>query len=200
MQRQALKIGGDSFAEQLNKLGFGESLPFEINMTASQVSNDGSLSDNILLADTGYGQGELLVNPLHLACIYTAFVNQGNIIKPYLIEEDNAQGETWMSQAFPSDVANTVKSALISAVNDPNATGYGAHRDDMTLAGKTGTAEIKDSKEDTDGTELGWFSVFTADEDAENPVLIVSMVEDVKEIGGSSYVVNKVKAVLDNYL
>ena len=33
--------------------------------------------------------------------------------------------------------------------------GYAAHRDDILLAGKTGTAEIKASKEDTSGTELG---------------------------------------------
>lgn len=198
--KAALKIGGDTFAQQLTRIGFGESLPFEIGMTASQVSNDGSLSKDILTADTGYGQGELLVNPLHLAAIYTAFSNHGDMVKPYLLYDENAQKQTWISQAFPADVTQTVREGLISAVNDPNATGYGAHREDITLAGKTGTAEIKASKEDTSGTELGWFSVFTADQDAENPLLIVSMVEDVKDIGGSSYVVNKVKTILDNFL
>lgn len=198
--KAALKIGGNTLAQQLTRIGFGESLPFEIGMTASQVSNDGSLSKDILTADTGYGQGELLVNPLHLAAIYTAFSNQGDMVKPSLIYDENAQKQTWISQAFPADVTQTVREGLISAVNDPNATGYGAHRDDITLAGKTGTAEIKASKEDTSGTELGWFSVFTADRDAENPLLIVSMVEDVKDIGGSSYVVNKVKTILDNFL
>lgn len=198
--KAALKIGGNTLAQQLTRIGFGESLPFEIGMTASQVSNDGSLSKVILTADTGYGQGELLVNPLHLAAIYTAFSNQGDMVKPSLIYDENAQKQTWISQAFPADVTQTVREGLISAVNDPNATGYSAHRDDITLAGKTGTAEIKASKEDTSGTELGWFSVFTADRDAENPLLIVSMVEDVKDIGGSSYVVNKVKTILDNFL
>ena len=67
----------------------------------------------------------------------------------------------------------------------------------MTLAGKTGTAEIKASKEDTSGTELGWFAVLTADSSVERPILLVSMVEDVKGRGGSGYVVNKVDEVLD---
>lgn len=44
-------------------------------------------------------------------------------------------------------------------VNDSNGTGYAAHRDDILLAGKTGTAEIKASKDDTSGTELGWFAI-----------------------------------------
>ena len=62
-------------------------------------------------------------------------------------------------------------------MNDSNGTGYVAHRDDILLAGKTGTAEIKASKDDTSGTELGWFAIFTA-EDTECPILIISMVEE----------------------
>ncbi len=76
-------------------------------------------------------------------------------------------------------------------VNDSHGTGYAAHRDDIVLAGKTGTAEIKASKDDTSGTELGWFAVFTAEETVERPILIISMVEDVKGRGGSGYVVKK---------
>lgn len=41
----------------------------------------------------------------------------------------------------------------------------------LTLAGKTGTVEIKSSKDDKDGTELGWLNVLAADEDDENPLL-----------------------------
>ena len=70
----------------------------------------------------------------------------------------------------------------------------------ITLAGKTGTAEIKLSKEDATGTELGWMAVFTTDPNIENPILLISMVEDVKNIGGSGYVVQKDKRVLDQYL
>ncbi|HKM33819.1 MAG TPA: penicillin-binding transpeptidase domain-containing protein, partial [Lachnospiraceae bacterium] len=74
-----------------------------------------------------------------------------------------------------------------------------AHRDDIVLAGKTGTAEIKESKDDTSGTELGWFAIFTADQTVERPILIVSMVEDVKDRGGSGYVVEKDRPVLEEW-
>lgn len=69
---------------------------------------------------------------------------------------------------------------LYGVVNDSEGTGYGAHREDMTLAGKTGTAELKVTQEDTSGTEIGWFSVFTTDRNAASPILLISMVEDVK--------------------
>ena len=83
--------------------------------------------------------------------------------------------------------------------NDSHGTGYAIHRKDMILAGKTGTAEIKESQSDTTGTELGWFAVMTPDKKNKKPILIVSMVEDVKGIGGSGYVVKKDKAVLNKW-
>ena len=45
----------------------------------------------------GYGQGELLVNPIHLASIYSAFVNEGNMILPVLQMEEGQQAEYWLS-------------------------------------------------------------------------------------------------------
>ena len=84
-------------------------------------------------------------------------------------------------------------------ISDPNGTGYAAHREDVVLAGKTGTAEIKASKEDTSGTELGWFSVYTAEKTARHPILLISMAEDVKGRGGSGYVVEKDRVVLEEW-
>ena len=84
-------------------------------------------------------------------------------------------------------------------ISEVEGTGYDAYREDVVLAGKTGTAEIKASTEDTSGTELGWFCVFTAEKTEEKPVLLISMTEDVKERGGSGYVVEKSKAVLENW-
>ena len=85
-------------------------------------------------------------------------------------------------------------------VNDPHGTAYDAHRSDITLAGKTGTAEIKQSKDDKKGTELGWFNVMTTDKNMKKPILLVTMVEDVKGRGGSSYVVNNSSKILKDYL
>ncbi len=198
--KAALKIGADTLMHSLDELEFNQEIPFDIVMSKSQYSNEGKIESEIQLADSGYGQGQILVNPLHLASIYTSFANNGDVIKPYLRYQEDAQGEVWISQAFDPDIAAQVTEGMRGVVNDPNGTGYAAHRDDIALAGKTGTAEIKDSVEDTEGTEIGWFAVFTEDPEAEKPVLIVSMVENVKGLGGSGYVVNKDKAVLDGYL
>lgn len=230
--KAALRIGADVLERELDAMGFGEQMPFEIVMPPSQYSNTEQIESEIQLADSGYGQGQILVNPLHLAGLYTAFCNGGNAVKPWLVYENEVGGadvdrgneagpgadayayggigtsseetggagaEIWLPQIFSAETAAQVLEGMKKVVNNPEGTGFAACREDVVLAGKTGTAEIKASVEDTDGTEIGWFAVFTAERDAENPLLIVSMVENVKEIGGSGYVVNKDKNVLEAY-
>lgn len=197
--KAALKIGAKDLTAALDWLGFNQKMPFEITLKESQYSNTDKIESEVQLADSGYGQGQVLVNPVHLASLYTSFVNDGNVIKPYLLYDEEAKKEIWIKNAFPEKAAGQILEGLKKVVNDPHGTGYFAHREDMVLAGKTGTAEIKASKADNSGTELGWFAAFTTKPDIENPILIVSVAEDVKEIGGSGYVVRKVKNILDLY-
>ena len=197
--KAALKIGSEEMESSLTGLGFNEELPFEIKMAESQYSNSEGIETEIQLADSGYGQGQVLVNPLHMACIYSAFCNEGNVIKPYLVYQNEATAEYWIPGAFSNETASRVLEGTKKVVNDSNGTGYAAHRDDILLAGKTGTAEIKASKDDTSGTELGWFAIFTAEDTVERPILIISMVEDVKGRGGSGYVVKKDSLVLEEW-
>ncbi len=184
---------------ELSGIGFHEELPFEIKMAESTFSNTEHIESEIQLADSGYGQGQILMNPLHMACIYSSFCNNGDMIKPYLLYRDEGKTEYWISDAFSKKASKQVLDGIKKVVNDPHGTGYAIHRRDVVLAGKTGTAEIKESKEDTSGTELGWFSVLTPDRNVKKPILIVSMVEDVKERGGSGYVIGKDKQVLDQW-
>lgn len=195
--KAALKIGGDRFAEALKKMGFGETLPFELDMTASQISDSGAFDSEAQLAASGFGQGQVLVNPLHMASIYSAFVNDGSMVKPYIEYKDNAQAEYWKTQILTKEVSNTIRNDLIQVVESPAGTGHEAQIDGLSIAGKTGTAEIKTSQEDTSGTELGWFNAFTADPSSAQQLMVISMVEDVKDRGGSHYVVPKVKTVFE---
>ena len=196
--KAALNIGADNLTKALKQLGFGADLPFEITMTRSQYSNTEEIQSEVQLADSGYGQGQILINPVHLAALYTAFLNQDDVLTPYLLYKEEPGTSVWLPQAFSTEAVQTVAEGMEQVINDPNGTGYGVHREDIRLAGKTGTAEIKASVEDTTGTELGWLAVYTAQE-TENPLLLVTMVEDVKDRGGSGYVTDKIRAVLDTY-
>lgn len=190
--KTALKIGADSLVKQLDKLGFRQDIPFDIGMTSSQYSNSETIESDIQLADSGYGQGQILVNPLHLACMYSAFFNEGNMIAPYLEYEEGKAASYWAEGVFTPEAAETIYEDLKEVVSNPNGTGYAASKvTGATLVGKTGTAEIKASQEDENGTELGWFAVYNTGVSDKDTVLMLNMVEDVKGRGGSGYVVNK---------
>ena len=72
-----------------------------------------------------------------MACIYSAFCNEGNIIKPYLIYQKDMKVEYWITEAFSEETASQVMEGTKKVVNDSNGTGYAARRDDIVLAGKT---------------------------------------------------------------
>lgn len=197
--KTALRLGSDTLTQNLDNLGFNEQLPFPIVMAASTYSDTDTIESEIQLADTGYGHGELLVNPLHIACIYTAFLNRGNMLIPRLLYEDVSSPEIWKENVFTEEAAATVADDISQVVQNPAGTAYSGHIDGLSLAGKTGTAELKASQDDTTGTEMGWFAVFTTDKGKEDSLLIVSMTEDVKERGGSSYTVGKDREVLKEW-
>lgn len=198
--KAALKIGYDDFMSGLDKLGFNQEIPFDISVTKSQYSNTERIETEVQLADSGYGQGEMLVNPIHLASLYTMFANHGNVIKPYLQYKAEPKSEVWLPGACSPEIADRIQTALGKVISSEHGTGHAAYRNDIELAGKTGTAEIKASKDDRTGTELGWFAVYTTDPNLETPILLVSMTEDVKDRGGSGYVVRKDKAILNSYI
>ncbi len=197
--KAALKIGKDTLKDQFDNLLFGKNLDFTFGLTASSYGNEGFTSE-IQLADSGYGQGEMMVNPVHMATIYTAFSNKGNMLKPYLIKQKGSKKQVLKEHVFSNDAVKTVNDAMKQVISNPNGTGHATQIDGIDLKGKTGTAEIKQSQTDTKGTELGWFVTIMPKTEYKESLELVSMTEDVKKRGGSGYVVNKTKKILEEYL
>ena len=194
--KAACAMGTDGFTKGLASLGFGEELPFEFTATTSSFGSDGKIASETELADSGYGQGKVLVNPIHLSVIYSALVNGGDMVKPCLLDSESAS--YWKEGVFTKEAADTVLADLYQEVEDSDGTAHSAQRDAFRMAGKTGTAELKTSREDTEGQELGWFVGICA-ENTEKPLLITMMIEDVKGRGGSHYVIPKVMKGFDEY-
>ena len=193
--RSALNTGKDNLFKYYKNLKIGEKIPFELTLNRSQYINKNQKVSDQLIADSGYGQGQILMNPLQLASIYSAFVNNGSIYQPHIVQ---GKTRTWIKNVFSKETSQTIKEDLINVIADEKGTGHAIYHDSIALAGKTGTAEIKQSQSDTTGTELGWFTVMTTD--SKQPLLITTMVEDVKDRGGSGYVVEHTKTSLDLYL
>ena len=126
-----------------------------------------------------------------MASIYSAFAKEGNMLKPYLEIRENEEIEYLVEGAFTEEAANIIKEDLIQVVEKGTATDMKVPG--RIIAGKTGTAELKVSK-DAEADILGWFNCFTADSDGKQ-LLIVSMVENARDLGGSHYLISKIKTL-----
>ena len=183
-------------ATYLNNLGFNETLDFATSLKKSQYLNDGAEFTDVKLANTGYGQGNVLVNPIHMASIYSAFVNNGSMIKPYL-EYRNGERQVLKENVFKEDAVLILKNALSKVIESPNGTANDAKIAGLDMIGKTGTAELKKTKDDTESGTLGWFNCITLNR-KEGNLIIVGMVENTQNntSGGSHYIISKIKQVL----
>ena len=193
----ALKIGSENLINGIKGFGIGEELTFEYPITNSSISNNGNLDSEILLADTGYGQGELMVTPLNMALAYSALANDGNIMNPRLVLTSDSSATIWKESAIKSEYLPTLIEDFSAMVNDADGSAHLAQIDGFNIAAKTGTAEIKASQDDTTGTENGWF---IAVDTTSSKLAIAMIVEDVKDRGGSSIPIPKVKAIMEEYL
>ncbi|MCY7661720.1 penicillin-binding transpeptidase domain-containing protein, partial [Bacillus safensis] len=131
--------------------GFGEDLHMPFTMKPAQVSNDGIQSD-ILLADSAYGQGELLMSPIEQVHAYSPFATGGKLVYPRVIQDEKTASP---KQIIKEGSANTVKDALTKVVTSPNGTAHSLQIEGADIAAKTGTAELKSKQGATDGTENG---------------------------------------------
>ena len=196
--KAALNIGKEEFIKGCNNFGIGEALSIGYPLAKSQVANDNKIKDNVALADSGYGQGQVLISPLHLALAYSAVVNNGNIMSPTLETfNEKITSKVWKTNAVSVGNLKFIKDGLTQVIENPAGTGHGAKIAGVALAGKTGTAELKKNADDKIAKENGWFICM----DTANPKIVVSMlIEDVKTRGGSHYVVPIVKEVMEYYL
>lgn len=186
--QQVLTLGRENFVEGLMQFGFGEDIPFYLNLTSSQISNTGKISSEGQLADTSFGQGEMLTNILHLASMYEVFLTDGVMYKPtLLLEEDDEQ--VWKEGLVSGENALLLRTSLRNVVVDGYA--QAANLPTIPLAGKTGTAELKATPEES-GPENGFFVTYNS----ENPAFILAMmIEGVEDNNGSGYVAEIVSNV-----
>ena len=196
--KAAINIGEKEFINGSNKFGIGEKLPIGYPIANSQVANGNKITNDAALADTGYGQGEVLMSPLQLALSYSAVVNDGNIMSPTLEAfNETVLSKVWKASVISKDNIKIIRDDLTAVIEDTNGTAHDVKIDGLALAGKTGTAELKKDDNDTTAKENGWFVCM----DTANSKIVVSMlIEDVKNKRGSHFVTPMVKGVMDYYL
>ena len=131
-----------------------------------------------------------------MASIYSSFYNMGSMVKPYLIYNEN-KVEYYKENIFNNETANEIKEDLIQVVENKEGTANDMKINGITIAGKTGTAELKKSNDDKESGTLGWFNCFSINKQDGQDLLIISMIENTQDNsqGGSHYLIKKIKTL-----
>jgi peptidoglycan glycosyltransferase len=122
-----------------------------------------------------FGQACMLVTPLQMALVAATIANGGATPKPTLIKEVQSPGGGVVTRLHPHTWKQAIKPETAAAISDmmvqvvQRGTGTAAQIPGVTVAGKTGTAELATGSNVYDA----WFIFFAP---AENPVVAGAVV------------------------
>lgn len=151
--QQALNMPNDDFQSGLENYGFGEEIDFPISLTPSRISQNGAFGSEGQLAGTASGQGQMKVNIVHLASLYSPLLTNGTLYKPTLLLDDEDQ-QIWNENLLSAENAEQLRIGLSDAGKELG----------IELAGKSGTANER-------GEQNDWFVGYSLI----SPDLIVAM-------------------------
>ena len=134
------------YREYVKKFGFLRevAIPFVPNSAGSMAWE--YASDKL---STGFGQG-ISINALQMAQAYTAILNDGKMVRPYVVERIvDANSNKIIKQYDTKQVATPIKKEtseymrkLMAKVVEQGGTGYSYALEDVQVIAKTGTGEI----------------------------------------------------------
>ncbi|NLM20609.1 MAG: penicillin-binding protein 2 [Peptococcaceae bacterium] len=182
-----VKTGDKSFLQAAAGFGFGQSIPFDIEIPRSSITRDDPLPDKLnlnLFAASTFGQGQVMVSPFHMALITAGVANKGKIMTPHLIDRVldsqqniiyNSKPEVWL-EALSVEEAEKIKDAMVLAVNQGTAA-PGAIPG-VQIAAKTGSAEPGG-----DQNTHAWYIAFAP---ADNPIIALAVLVENGGTGGGA--------------
>jgi len=132
----SFKLGSDKFADYLSRLGFGKKTGIELQEEVTGNIKSTKEFGEIDLATESFGQG-IAVTPIQMISAVNAIANNGNYLKPTVIEGDKTATAV---PIFSSEAVSDITNVMIQAVEKGEA--KWAKPKGLSVAGKTGTAQI----------------------------------------------------------
>ncbi|MHB1063249.1 MAG: peptidoglycan D,D-transpeptidase FtsI family protein [Georgenia sp.] len=141
----AMDLGDEALRAQAEAFGFGAELAVPLAATPARFPRTASAAE---LAMAGIGQASVRVTPLQMAMVAAAIANDGVQMQPYLVARELTADLEVVSTTKPTELRESVSPATAAELTRmmrevvATGTGRGAQIDGVTVAGKTGTAEI----------------------------------------------------------
>ena len=192
-----LRLNRNGLSQMCNQLLFNQTLPTRLSHTSTSKFGIDDTTTNPIMMQTAIGQGQTVVSPLHMCMIASAICNGGKLMEPYILDSvNNYQGvnvKTFRSSTVDSLLtpaqATQIEEYMRYVVTDGTATALNSSN--YEAYGKTGTAEVSDTNDDTNA----WFVGYARQGEK---AIAIAVVQE-KGGSGSRGAVPIAKAVFDAY-
>ncbi|MFD3484626.1 peptidoglycan D,D-transpeptidase FtsI family protein [Streptomyces sp. NPDC058665] len=198
-------VGKENMLETAKKFGFNEEQFVPVRANASIFPEELNDSQTAL---SSIGQFDTRTTPLQMAMVVSAIANDGKLMKPYMIDQLEAPNLDVIKKTEPEEMgqpvsqehAQMLQEMMETVVNE--GTGTNAKIPDVTVGGKTGTAQ---HGENNSKNPYAWFISYAKGENG-SPVAVAVVVEDSDAVrddisgGGLAAPIAKdvMKAVIDS--
>ena len=205
-----MRLGVDRIAHYAHQLGLGQKTGLNLGLEKGGLiptsewkrKRWGVPWQGGETVSTAIGQSFVLVTPLQVATFVSAVFNGGHVYRPQVTQWVRKSGGESLFEFAPQLIRDVeinpeylelVKKALTGAVNHPRGTGSKARLVDITVAGKTGTAQVVNLKKEKEAKakgEVPWkyrdHAWFVAVAPADAPRITVAVLIEHGGHGGSA--------------
>jgi len=205
-----MRLGVDRIAHYAHQLGLGQKTGLNLGLERGGLIPTAEWKQKRWgvpwqggeTVSTAIGQSFVLVTPLQVATFVSAVFNGGHVYRPQVTQWVRKSGGESIFEFAPQLIRDVkikpeylelVKKALSGAVNNPHGTGTKAKLVDITVAGKTGTAQVVNLKKEKDAKakgEVPWkyrdHAWFVAVAPADDPRITVAILIEHGGHGGSA--------------
>ncbi|MEU5424142.1 penicillin-binding protein 2 [Streptomyces olivoreticuli] len=200
--KMSADLGNAKMMKQAEKFGFNQEVLTPVRAEKSVYPKDNRPQN----AMDGIGQASNRATPLQMAMVVSAIANNGKLMEPYMVDKVRAPNlnviETHqpkqMTQALSAQNAQKLQSMMETVVE--KGTGTSAKIDNVTVGGKTGTAQ---HGVDNSGNPYAWFISY-AKTDNGSPVAVAVVIEgsdtDRNDIAGGKLAAPIAKNVMEAVL
>jgi penicillin-binding protein A len=139
------KLGAKRLVAAAERFGFNEESDV-IGAPPGSIPSAAEIGDDLAVGSSAIGQGLVTATPLRMATVAATIANRGVLVRPTFLRGDDGR----RTRATSPATARTIKKYMRLVVQD--GTGGAAAIPGVKVAGKTGTAELRNTVPDPTAT------------------------------------------------